>query len=438
MHRPDIDIITLGCSKNLVDTERLMRQLELLGYDCRHNSPNPKAGIAVINTCAFIGDAKEESINTILQFAQRKQTGSLKELYVMGCLSQRYLSDLQKEIPEVDKFYGKFDFLNLLKDLNRQPVSPSFQRTITTPQHYAYLKIAEGCTRHFSYCAIPIITGHYKSRTIEDILNEVRWLADKGVKELQVIAQDLTYYGQDLYHKPQIAQLINAIADVKGIEWIRLHYAYPAHFPLELLQVIRERPNVCKYLDIALQHCTDSMLFAMRRNISAVEQIALIKTIREEVPGIHLRTTLMVGHPRETEGDFEALKQFVRDMRFERMGAFAYSHEENTYSALHYQDEISEETKQRRLDELMNIQQEIAEEINAQKVGQLFKVIIDSEEDDYYIARTQYDSPEVDQEVLIRKQGREQQFDNKLSIGNFYTAKIIDSQSFDLYAEIIR
>lgn len=433
MHKNEIDIITLGCSKNLVDAERLMRQLELSGYRCVHDSDNPRGEIAVINTCGFIGDAKEESINTILQFVQRKQQHKLRKLYVMGCLSERYLQELQMELTEVDKFYGKFNFLELINDLGKSEIScRSFERTLTTPRHYAYLKIAEGCNRFCSYCAIPLITGRYRSRTIEDIVDEVRWLAQQGVSEFQVIAQDLTYYGQDLYGEPRIAQLVSAIADVEGVRWIRLHYAYPTHFPLDLLPVMRERDNVCKYLDIALQHCTDNMLSVMRRHITAQEQRELLATIRREVPGIALRTTLMVGHPHETEEDFEQLKQFVRDMRFERMGAFAYSEEEGTYAAEHYADDIPQTVKQKRLDELMAIQEEIAEQINAEKVGQTMQVIIDREDADYYIGRTEYDSPEVDQEVLISKADAPQ-----LSIGSFYKVLITSAETFDLYGQVV-
>ncbi len=439
MNTNEIDIITLGCSKNLVDAERLMYQLTEAGYRCCHDSDDPHGEIAVINTCGFIGDAKEESINTILQFAQRKRRHQLRRLYVMGCLSQRYLSELQKEIPEVDRFYGKFNFLDLINDLkqdrpgNLTSCQDVFRRTITTPAHYAYLKIAEGCNRFCSYCAIPIITGRYKSRPIEEIEDEVRWLTSQGVKELQVIAQDLTNYGEDLYGENKIAQLIDNISRIPGVEWIRLHYAYPTHFPLDLLRVMRERDNVCKYLDIALQHSSDHMLSLMHRHITKDEQTQLINTIRQEVPGIFLRTTLMVGHPGETPEDFQDLMQYTQTMHFERMGAFAYSDEEGTYCNLHYNDDIPTETKNERLNRLMDLQQQIAEQVSRQLVGQTLKVIIDREDDDFYYGRTQYDSPEVDGEVLISKQK-----DNltPLSVGQFYQVRITDSDIFDLYGEV--
>ncbi len=437
MHKGEIDIITLGCSKNLVDTERLIFRLQQAGFRCVHDSPEPHGEIAVINTCGFIGDAKEESINTILQFAQRKKKRQLGKLYVMGCLSERYLAELKGELPEVDKFYGKFDFMNLVSDLmQKAPVacdnlSLSYGRTLTTPSHYAYLKIAEGCNRFCSYCAIPVITGRYKSRTIEDIVQEVRWLADKGVKELQVIAQDLTYYGIDLYKQSKIAELIDRISDVEGIRWIRLHYAYPTDFPTDLLSVIREKNNVCKYLDIALQHSSDHMLSLMRRHINHERQTALIRQIRSEVPGIHLRTTMLVGHPDETEKDFEELCQWISDMRFERLGAFAYSDEEGTYANAHYTDNIPQSVKQQRLDRLMSLQESIAAEINAEKVGSTMQIVIDREETDYYIGRTEFDSPEVDGEVLLSKKTNP-----NLTTGSFYTAKITEADTFDLYATV--
>lgn len=431
MKKREIDIITLGCSKNLVDAERLMRQLELSGYSCVHDSENPQGEIAVINTCGFIGDAKEESINTILQFVERKKQNKLKKLYVMGCLSQRYLGELQAEIPEVDGWYGKFDYMGIVEELTTiQPeTSNHIERVLTTPKHYAYLKISEGCNRMCSYCAIPIITGHHVSRPMEEILDEVKWLVKQGVKEFQVIAQDLSYYGIDLYKESKLAELIEKISDVEGVEWIRLHYAYPTLFPMDILRVIRERKNVCKYIDIALQHSTDHMLTQMRRRLSADTQSTLIRTIREQVPGICIRTTLMVGHPGETEEDFEALKQFVREMRFDRMGAFAYSDEEGTYANLHYKDDIPEEIKQQRLDELMGIQEQIAAELSQAKIGTTLKVIIDREENEYYIGRTEFDSPEVDPEVLISKE-------QALKIGQFYKVEIIDADTFDLYGKV--
>lgn len=432
MKKNTIDIITLGCSKNLVDSEHLMRQLEEAGYHVTHDAERPQGEIAVINTCGFIGDAKEESINMILEFAQAKEEGLLKKLYVMGCLSERYLKELAIEIPQVDKFYGKFNWKELLHDLGKNYREELHnERVLTTPAHYAYLKISEGCDRKCSYCAIPIITGRHVSRPMEEILQEVRYLVDRGVKEFQIIAQELTYYGVDLYHKQMLPELVERIADIPGVEWIRLHYAYPAHFPTDLFRVMRERPNVCKYMDIALQHISDNMLQKMRRHVTKEQTYQLIENFRKEVPGIHLRTTLMVGHPGETEGDFEELKEFVRKVRFDRMGAFAYSEEEGTFAAKNYEDNISQEVKQARLDELMAIQQEISSELSAAKIGRQMKVIIDRVEGDYYIGRTEFDSPEVDPEVLIERNGEQ------LIIGNFYQVEIVNSDDFDLYGRII-
>lgn len=432
MRKNTIDIITLGCSKNLVDSEQLIRQLEDNGYSVAHDAESPKGEIAVINTCGFIGDAKEESINMILEFAQAKEEGKLKKLFVMGCLSERYLKELAVEIPQVDKFYGKFNWTELLKDLGKAYNNDiHIERTLTTPHHYAYLKISEGCDRQCSYCAIPIITGKHISRPMEDILEEVKYLVGKGVKEFQVIAQELTYYGVDLYKKQMLPELIEKISDIPGVEWIRLHYAYPAHFPEDLFRVMRERKNVCNYMDIALQHISDNVLAKMRRHVTKAETYQLIEKFRTEVPGIHLRTTLMVGHPGETEEDFEELKEFVRKARFDRMGAFAYSEEEGTYSAEAYEDSIPGEVKQKRLSELMDIQQSISAELSAAKIGQTMKVIIDRIEGDYYIGRTEFDSPEVDPEVLIEKEN------NNLKIGEFYQTEIINADDFDLYAKII-
>ena len=432
MKKNTIDIITLGCSKNLVDSEHLMRQLEEAGYHVTHDAERPQGEIAVINTCGFIGDAKEESINMILEFAQAKEEGLLRKLYVMGCLSERYLKELAIEIPQVDKFYGKFDWKELIHDLGtnyREELHN--ERVLTTPAHYAYLKISEGCDRKCSYCAIPIITGRHVSRPMEEILQEVQYLTGHGVKEFQVIAQELTYYGMDLHHKQMLPELVERIADIPGVEWIRLHYAYPAHFPTDLFRVMRERPNVCKYMDIALQHISDNMLRKMRRHVTKEQTYQLIENFRKEVPGIHLRTTLMVGHPGETEADFEELKEFVRMVRFDRMGAFAYSEEEGTFAADNYEDNIPQEVKQARLDELMAIQQDISSELNAAKIGRQTKVIIDRVEDNYYIGRTEFDSPEVDPEVLIERNGE------KLIIGNFYQVEIVNSDDFDLYGRII-
>lgn len=426
-----IDIINLGCSKNLVDSEKLSRQLELCGYIVRHDPERIQCDIAIVNTCGFIGDAKEESINVILELASMKQSKQIKRLFVMGCLSGRYIDDLPSEIPEVDKFYGKFSWNEIVSDLGKSFLQEfALHRTITTPSHFAYLKISEGCNRHCAYCAIPIITGRHQSRPMEEIVSEVEWLVQQGVKEFQVIAQDLSYYGKDLYGEFRLAELIEKISDVPGVQWIRLHYAYPAKFPYDILRVIRERDNVCNYLDIALQHVSDPVLQRMRRNVSSKETIELIRRIRDEVPGIHLRTTLLTGFPGESEADFEALMNFVKTMRFERMGAFPYSEEEGTYSALHYDDDIPFEVKQARVDQLMEIQQQISEELNRAKIGSVLRVIIDREEGDCYVGRTEFDSPEVDPEVLISK--------NKiLNIGEFYEVKIVDAEAFELMGEVL-
>ena len=431
-----IDVISLGCSKNLVDSEMLMGLMEANGYHCTHDSDNPQGEIVVVNTCGFINDAKEESINTILEFAQAKIEGRIEKLFVMGCLSERYLADLEREIPEVDGWYGKFNYKQLLKDLSRSEEcgvrsEECGVRIITTPPHYTYIKISEGCDRHCAYCAIPLITGKHQSRPMEEILEEVRYLVGQGVKEFNVIAQELTYYGVDLDGKQHIAELIEQMADIKGVEWIRLHYAYPAHFPWALLRVMREKRNVCNYLDIALQHISDNMLSRMKRYVTRQETYELVERLRREVPGIHLRTTLMVGFPGETEADFEELLAFTKWARFERMGAFAYSEEEGTYSEQHYEDDVPEDVKQRRLDKLMRIQQQISAEIEAEKIGTIQRVLIDRREGDYYVGRTEYCSPEVDPEVLIPVQ------EKKLTIGEFYKVRITDSEAFDLYATTI-
>ena len=428
MKKNQIDFITLGCSKNLVDSELLMKQFEANGYKCTHDSKNPQGEIVVINTCGFIGDAKEESINTILEFADAKERGRINKLYVMGCLSQRYRSELEKEIPQVDKYYGKFDYKQLLTDLGKAEIASCIgKRSITTPHHYAYIKISEGCDRHCAYCAIPLITGKHVSRPEQEILDEVRSLVEDGVKEFQIIAQELTYYGVDIDGKQHIAGLISDMADIPGVKWIRLHYAYPTNFPYELLDVIREKPNVCKYLDIALQHISDNMLTAMRRHITKADTYELIERIREKVPGMHLRTTLMVGFPNESDEDFNELMEFTKWARFERMGAFAYSEEEGTYSATHYEDNISPEVKQARLDKLMALQQKISYEIAEAKIGKVFKVVIDRKEGDYYIGRTEFSSPEVDPEVLSPAA------EKRLRVGAFYEVKITDAEAFDLY-----
>ena len=420
--------MTLGCSKNLVDSEQLMRQFDALGYKVRHDAENPDGEIVIVNTCGFIGDAKEESINSILQFADLRKENKIGKLFVMGCLSERYLKELRLEIPEVDKFYGKFNYTDILKEIGQEyRADLRLERTLTTPNHYAYIKISEGCNRTCSYCAIPIITGKHRSRSIEDIENEVKGLVANGVKEFQFIAQDLSYYGQDRYKTLKLAELTERISDIPGVEWLRLHYAYPAQFPYDLLKVMRERENVCNYLDIALQHISDTMLKQMRRNITKAQTYELIDRIRTEVPGIHLRTTLLLGHPGETEADVKELKEFVRKARFERLGAFAFSNEEGTFAYKTYNDDIEDEVKQKRVDEIMSIQQGISAEINETKIGKTLKVIIDRVEDEYFVGRTEFDSPEVDPEVLIPIST------NGLNIGEFYNAKIVDATDFDLY-----
>lgn len=431
MRKNKVDIITLGCSKNLVDSEQLMRQFVANGYTVEHDPHKINGEIVVVNTCGFIGDAQEESINMILELGEQKQKGRIGKLFVMGCLSERFLKDLEKELPEVDRFYGKFNWKELISDLGKSYHQElATERVLTTPRHYAYVKIGEGCNRTCSYCSIPIITGAYQSRPMDEIVDEVRGLVAQGVKEFQMIAQDLTFYGLDRYKRMALPELVERVSDIPGVEWIRLHYGYPSHFPYDLLPVMRERDNVCKYMDIALQHISDPMLKMMRRNITKAETYELLERMRREVPGIHLRTTLMVGHPGETEQDFEELIRFVKDISFERMGAFAYSHEEGTYAYLHYKDEIPQEVKQERLDYLMRVQEGISADVNASKVGQTFRVIVDREEEDFYVGRTQYDSPEVDPEILISKE-------TPLSPGSFYQVKVIDAQAFDLYGKVL-
>lgn len=431
MKRNKIDVITLGCSKNLVDSETLMRQFVANGYTVEHDPSVADGEIAVINTCGFIGDAKEESINMILQFVEAKKQNKIKKLFVMGCLSQRYVEELRDEIPEVDKFYGKFDWRNLINDLGKSYYKDlEFDRSLTTPPHYAYIKISEGCDRTCAYCSIPIITGRYVSRPIEDIVEEVRLLVSKGVKEFHFIAQDLTYYGLDIYKKMRLPELVERVSDIEGVEWIRLHYAYPLHFPMDLLRVMRERDNVCKYLDIALQHISDNMLRKMKRNITKQQTIDLIEEFRRQVPGIHIRTTMMVGHPGETEQDFQEMLSFVKETRFERLGAFPYSHEDDTYCDKNYTDDVPSSVKQERMNQLMEIQEVISQSVNDEKVGHVFKVVIDREEEDYFIGRTEYDSPEVDGEVLISK-------NKELIIGEMYDVKINSAFPFDLFGEVV-
>ncbi len=425
-----VDVITLGCSKNLVDSEQLMRQFDVLGYKVRHDAENPDGDIVIVNTCGFIGDAKEESINTILQFADLRKHNKIGKLFVMGCLSERYLRELSLEIPEVDKFYGKFNYTDILKELGQEyRADLRLERTLTTPNHYAYIKISEGCNRTCSYCAIPIITGKHRSRSMEDIENEIKGLVGRGVKEFQLIAQDLSYYGLDRYKTLKLVELTERLSDIPGVEWLRLHYAYPAHFPYEILKVMRERDNVCNYLDLALQHISDNMLTKMRRNITSAQTYELIDKIRTEVPFIHLRTTLLLGHSGETDADVEELKDFICKARFERMGAFAFSNEEGTYSYKTFKDDISDEEKNKRVADIMLIQQGISAEINQAKIGKTYKVMIDRVEDAYFVGRTEYDSPEVDPEVLIPS--------TTLGVkkGEFCMVKILSATDFDLYGE---
>ena len=430
MDKKRIDVISLGCSKNLVDSERLLKQLELSGFQAFHNSDNVDGDIVIINTCGFIGDAKEESINTILTYAEAKNEGRIKELYVMGCLSERYRDDLLAEIPEIDRIYGKFDWVNIVSDIiKRNPATMPYDRVITTPSHYTYLKIAEGCNRFCAFCAIPLITGRYKSRPIEEILEEVRMLVGKGVKEFNVIAQDLSSYGLDIYKRLALPELIDRMAEIDGVKWIRLHYAYPSEFPYEILDVMARHSNVCNYLDIALQHINNDVLKNMRRHITKEETLALIRTIREKVPGIHIRTTLMVGFPGETEEAFNELKEFVREAKFERMGAFAYCEEDDTYAAKNFSDSIPQEVKESRLEEIMTIQEDVALESNQSKISKTMTVVIDREEPDYFVGRTEFDSPEVDPEVLIDK-------DDRLTVGNFYDVEITDALPFELMAKL--
>ncbi len=430
MRKNKIDIISLGCSKNLVDSEHLIRQFQANGYMVEHNPSRVNGEIVVVNTCGFIRDAQEESINTILSLGEAKKQGKIKKLFVMGCLAERFMHDLMEEIPEVDKFYGKFNWKEMLADLGKSYHDDiASERYLTTPKHYAYIKISEGCNRFCAFCAIPLITGRHKSVPIDELLAEVRSLVAKGVKEFNVIAQDLSSYGLDLYGKMMLPELVDRMAQIEGVEWIRLHYAYPTQFPYEVLPVMARHSNVCKYLDIALQHISDKVLANMRRHIGKAETLELIARIRREVPGIHLRTTLMVGFPGEGEAEFEELKQFVRDARFERMGAFAYSEEAGTYAARHYDDIIPQEVKDDRLQQIMDLQEGISQEIQDGKVGQTLRVIVDREDDDYYVGRTQYDSPEVDPEVLIGK-------DQPLKVGEFYNVTITQAMPFELLGKV--
>lgn len=429
--RKTIDVVTMGCSKNLVDSERVIKMLEDTGFTVSHNSEAFKGDIAVINTCGFIGDAKEESIEMILNAIAAKNEGNLKEIYVMGCLSERYRQELIAEMPEVDGWYGKFDWVKLASDLSRRhPGCASWDRVLTTPRHYAYVKIAEGCNRFCSFCAIPLITGRFKSRPIEEIIDEVSALVGRGVKEFNIIAQDLSSYGSDLYGKHKLAELIDRISRIEGVEWIRLHYAYPADFPWDVLTVMKERPNVCKYLDVALQHVSDPVLSNMRRHIDGEQTRKFLDKVRETVPGIHIRTTLMVGFPGEGEKEFEELKEFVKEQRFERMGAFAYCEEDDTFGAKNFADDIPQAVKESRLDEIMSLQEDIAYEHNRSKIGTRMRVIVDSITPEHYVGRSEFDSPDVDPEVLIEK-------NVELHPGDFVDVEIIDAMPFELFAKPI-
>lgn len=428
-HKANIDVITMGCSKNLVDSEFLIRQFEAGGFSVAHDPEESEGDIVIVNTCGFIGDAKEESVEHILQYAEAKKSGEVKQLIVMGCLSERYMKDLKGELPEVDRFYGKFDWKQIVQDLGIEyRADLKNERTLTTPSHYAYLKISEGCNRKCSYCAIPKMTGRHKSRSIESLIEEAERIADKGVKELQIIAQDLSYYGVDIYNESALATLLDKLAAVKGIEWIRLHYAYPTDFPTDILKVMHKHPKVCNYLDIALQHISDPMLKKMRRGITKKHTLDLIAKIRSEVPGIHLRTTFITGHPGETEADYEELKQFVKDVKFERFGVFPYSHEDDTYAFKHYEDDVPDDVKQQRADELMNIQNEISYQLNQSKIGATLKVVIDRQEEGYFVGRTEFDSPEVDPEILV--------YSKNLEIGEFYHVTITSAEDYDLIGEV--
>ena len=431
MNKKKINIVTLGCSKNLVDSERLYKQLEVNGYSVVHDSNDTSAKVVVINTCGFIGDAKEESIDTILSFAHAKEKGKIRHLFVMGCLSERYKKELQLEIPEVDEFFGVNNLEDIINAIGGDLKSDLLgERTITTPKHYAYLKISEGCNWGCSYCAIPLIRGKHVSVPIENLVAEAKSLAAKGVRELLVIAQDTTYYGLDIYGKRMLAELLNKLSEIEGIEWIRLHYAYPTYFPDDVIDVIRDNPKVCKYLDIPFQHISDKVLKKMRRGINREETYALINKLKTEIPDIALRTTLLVGHPGETEAEFQQLVEFIKDVKFDRLGVFPYSEEENTYAAINFEDSVSEETKQERVEAIMQLQSEIALKKNQERVGKKMRVLIDRFEGDFYIARSQYDSPEVDQEVLIDA-------DRDAIIGEFYDVEITDAEEFDLFAKFI-
>ena len=431
MAKKRVNVVTMGCSKNLVDSEVLLNQLEKGKFEVLHDSNESNFDAVFVNTCGFIHDAKQESIDMILDYAEAKKRGEIDKLYVMGCLSERYHNELEAELPEVDKYFGKFDMKAMVEEL-KVTYAPEYiyERKITTPSHFAYLKISEGCNRSCSFCAIPKMTGRHKSRTIESLVKETRYLAKKGVKELLLIAQDLSYYGIDLYGKNQLAELINEVSKVEGIEWIRLHYLYPTKFPMEILPVMRENPKVCKYLDMPLQHISNRVLKNMLRHVTREETEALIAKIKEEVPGVVIRTTMLVGFPGETEEDFNELKEFVQEQKFGRLGVFPYSDEDGTYAAKKFDDNLPEEVKQARADEIMEVQQYISAELNQQKVGKEFDVIIDRKESDYYVGRTEFDSPEVDGEVYITT-------DEELKNGTIVKVKITGAEDYDLYGELI-
>lgn len=431
MKKKRVNVVTMGCSKNLVDSEVLLNQLERGKFEVVHDGNGTGFDAVFINTCGFIHDAKQESIDMILDYAEAKKRGDIGKLYVMGCLSERYQKDLEKELPEVDRYFGKFDLKAMVDEL-KVTFQPEYiyERKITTPSHFAYLKISEGCNRSCSFCAIPMMTGKHKSRTIESLVTEARYLAKKGVKEILLIAQELSYYGIDIYGKSRLVDLVNAISEIEGIEWIRLHYLYPTKFPYDILPVMRENPKVCKYLDMPLQHIANPVLKNMMRHVTREETEALIKRIKEEVPGVIIRTTFLVGFPGETEADFEELTAFIGEMRFERLGVFPFSNEEGTYAAKNFKDDVPEEVKQERADEIMEIQQQISAELNREKNGKTFKVIIDRKEGEFYIGRTEFDSPEVDGEVLVTSE-------NELKKGIFVNVKITGSEDYDLFGEVI-
>jgi ribosomal protein S12 methylthiotransferase len=431
MNKKRVNVVTMGCSKNLVDSEVLLNQLERGKYEVMHDSNETGFDAVFINTCGFIHDAKQESIDMILDYAEAKKRGEINKLYVMGCLSERYQNDLENLMPEVDRYFGKFDMKAMVDEL-KVTFHPEYiyERKITTPSHFAYLKVSEGCNRSCSFCAIPMMTGRHKSRTIESLITEARYLAKKGVKEILLIAQELSYYGIDIYGKSRLAELVNMISEIEGIEWIRLHYLYPTKFPFEILPVMRENPKVCKYVDMPLQHIANPVLKNMMRHVTREETEALIKRIKEEVPGVVLRTTMLVGFPGETDADYEELKEFIEEMKFERLGVFPFSNEDGTYAHKHFKDDVPDEEKQERADEIMEIQQYISAELNREKIGKTMKVIIDKKEGEFYVGRTEFDSPEVDGEVLITSA-------KELKSGDFVNVKITGSEDYDLYGEVV-